>query len=240
MRQPWLTFAVGAAVLVMPLGAGAQIALQPQVPPPAAQTAPQSAEQRAAQLKAVVASVTSPDRDLNIANFEQLMESGDVRRIEIAVRTLVASDDPVLRGLAMRGYIAVTRELVLQVALSAPEMKALQDARVLPNGVNNIKPPYRHLSELDRVGFKFTFDFEPTSIKEPRGKVVSLANKRDPNAASAYAVRGERITFSASPAYGWARCDFDLAPRKDATIVGTMTCGHSGLSAPVTLIAPMF
>lgn len=208
-------------------------------PTPAAQDSKSlSAEERAQQLKAVVALVTSPDRDLNIANFEQIMESGDARRIEIAIRTLVASDDPVLRGMAMRGYIAVTRNLVLEVALNQAEMKVLTAARAEPNGINKLDSPYRHLREMAAVGFKFPLGFEISSIKEPRGKVFLPNDSRNHNAV--YSVRGERITFGLSPTSSWIKCEFDLAPKKDATIVGTMTCPHSSFNAPVTVVAPMF
>jgi hypothetical protein len=189
-------------------------------------------------LKAVAAQVTSPDRDLNIANFEQIMESGDARRIEIAIRTLVASDDPVLRGMAMRGYIAVTRELVLEVVLSQADMKVLTAARAEQNGISNLRSPYLHLREMAAVGFKFPFGFEIASIKEPRGKVFLPSDSRNYNAV--YSVRGERITFGIAAAYGWVKCEFDLAPKKDATIVGTFTCPHSSFTGPVNVVAPMF
>ena len=207
-------------------------------PLPAGQDAGRSSvEERAQQLKAVVPSVTSPDRDLNIANFEQLMESGDARRIEIAIRTLVSSDDPVLRGMAMRGYIAVTRDLVLEAVLNQAEMKVLTEARAQPDGVRNLHSPYAHLSQMATVGFKFPLVFEITSIKEPRGKVMEPYYKQPVN----YTVRGDRITFAiAAMSNVSVKCEFELAPKKDATIGGTMTCPHEYFTKPVIVAAPMF
>jgi hypothetical protein len=233
----WGVVASCVALLGLPAAVPAQVALQPAAP--ASEAAPLDADQRAAQLKAVVASVTTPDRERNIANFEQLMESNDARRIELAVRTLVASDDAVLRGMAMRGYVAVTRDLVLQVALSPAEMKVLQEARTADR-VGQLSGANGHLQALNQVLFKFTLTFEPTSIREPRGKVVAAANKAYTDYVSTYAVRGDRITFTTRPAFNWSACDFELAPRKDATIVGTMTCPNSNIQVPVHLIAPMF
>lgn len=39
-----------------------------------------SAEERAARLRAIVGLVTMPDQAMNIANFEQVVESGDARK----------------------------------------------------------------------------------------------------------------------------------------------------------------
>ena len=169
------------------------------------------------------------------------MESGDARRIEIAIRTLVSGDDPVLRGMAMRGYIAVTRQLVLEVALSPQEMKVLQDARTQPDGVRKLRSPNEHLAHLNQLGFKFNFTFEVASIKEPRGKVVATAMAANPSYWKPFAVRGERITYTVQSAGGGPACEFELTPKKDATIVGTMTCpSNSGIGRPIALIARMF
>jgi hypothetical protein len=86
-------------------------------------------EARAQQLRAVVGSVTSPDRSLNIANFEAIVGSGDVRRIELAVRTLIESDDAVLRGMAMRAYIGAVRDMVFEVVLPAEAIRLVEQAR---------------------------------------------------------------------------------------------------------------
>lgn len=235
MRSLVAYVAASAAILLATPG----FAQRSADPAPVAQDSKSlSVEDRAQQLKAVAARVTSPDRDLNIANFEQIMESGDARRIEIAIRTLVASDDAVLRGMAMRGYIAVTRELILEAVLSQADMTTLTAARAQQNGINSLKSPNLHLREMSAVGFKFPIAFEITSIKEPRGKVF-LRSGNNNNAV--YSVRGERITFGLAAAPGWHRCEFDLAPRKDATIAGTITCPHpSFMGRPIAVVAPMF
>jgi hypothetical protein len=239
MRLFLASVASSLAVLAASPIATAQVALQPSGA--ATEKTTLTPEQRVAELKAVVASITTPDRDLNIAHFEQLMESADARRIEIAIRTLVSGDDPVLRGMAMRGYIAVTRQLVLDVALSPQEMKVLQEARAQPDGVRRLRSPNEHLSHLNQYGFKFNFTFEVPSIKEPRGKVVATSMAGNASYWRAFAVRGERITFTANAANGGPVCEFELTPKKDTTIAGTMTCpSSSGIGRPIALIARMF
>jgi hypothetical protein len=216
--------------------------------PPAQQTPQQpraSVEQRAAELRAVVGLVTSPDRDLNVANFEQIMESGDVRRIEIAVRTLVASDDPVMRGLAMRGYIAVTRQLELEVVLPEAQLAVVQQARSAPNGLPSLRGgPHHWLGVLGEQQFRVKLWFERASVLDPGGvvgTVPSLERQRYPHNVTSYVVRGDRITFRLQPWWGAGFvCDFDLRPARDAEIAGVMACIGDRFSSPVQVAAPMF
>jgi hypothetical protein len=199
-----------------------------------------SAEERAAQLRAVPGLVTSPDRELNIANFEEIVGSGDALRIETAVRTLVSSDDPVMRGLAMRGYLAATRELSLDVVLPANEMKALEDARAQPNFPNNMGENYHDLRLLNSIAFKFTLTFEGLKISSNIGKVRTFKNNNHELYKTEYIVRGERITFKN---YYWIdsrdrSCATELAPTKKALIVGTISC--NGWVRPIQVEASMF
>ncbi len=209
---------------------------------PAAVGTTSSAEERAAQLRAVVGLVTTPDRELNIANFEKIVESGDARQIELAVRAMIASDDPAVRSIAMRGYIAAARTLVLEVVLAQDELKVLETARAQPNGLSNLRSPNVHLRRLGERQFRFTFEFRETPLRSMTGRVnlPGYANSSSQSVNALYTVRGERLTFRISPVDGWNECDFELRGTRDANIEGTMACQHQDFQRPVQLIAPMF
>jgi hypothetical protein len=199
-----------------------------------------SVDQRAAALRDVVASVTSPDRELNIAHFERIMQEGDVQKINIAIRTLVASDDPVLRGLAMRGYVGVTRQLELEVELSRDEQAMVDQARVAPQGLASIRAPFRYLATLGQQQFRVKLWFAEASLRDAVGRVGSVAGTDDRHVTT-YAVRGDRITFRTRPWWGATfACDFDLRPTQEATITGTLACVHADFTGPLRLVAPMF
>jgi len=232
-----------AVVLAVVLGVPAEgQAQRPGPGAPTAATVPMlSAEQRAAQLRAVVGLVTTPDRELNIANFEQIMETGDVRRIELAVRSLIAGEDPVLRGMAMRGYIAVTREIELEVVLPPDQLRVVEEARA-QGTYGRMAQGYAFLPQLAQIQFRVKLWFEPASLRDIRGIVRSLpiaSNDRD--FQTSYVVRGDRITFRLWPAPSLAiSCDFELEPGRDAAINATMRCIGGNFSRPVQLIGQMF
>lgn len=212
-----------------------QQAAQPAAPPVL------TPEQRAAQLREVVGLVTSPDRDLNIAQFERIMQSGDARRIELAVRALIVSEDPVLRGMAMRGYIAVTQEIELEVVLSANEMRVLGQARAQPDGVRLIEPPNQHLFLLSLAQFRAKLWFDRSEINDGRGFVQSLPGRiTSTNFRTNYVVRGDRITFRLALFENGPVCDFELSPGTDASIDGVIACLDNRFRGPVQLNARMF
>lgn len=209
---------------------------------PSAGGSASSAEERAAQLRAVVGLVTTPDRDLNIANFEQIVESGDARRIEIAVRSMLGSDDPVIRGIALRGYALAAGSLELEVVLPQAELRIVEQARAQPNGLSNISAPNQHLSVLSRNQFRVKLWFGRGDVKGMRGEIKSVeGDTTDRDYRNEYTVRGERITFRLWPFHGaGASCDFEIEPKKDATISGTMACRDARFPRPVQLVGSMF
>lgn len=201
--------------------------------------APRSAEERAAQLREVVGLVTTPDRELNIANFEQIMESNDLRRIETAIRTLISSDDPALRGIAMRGYLSVTRNLVMDVVLSPNETRVLEEAKREPRGIRALRSPYKHLMVLADRQLKVGFRFETSSVKDSRGK-VSPDDRVDEKVE--YIARGDKITFRMQPLGSWSfKCDIELKPTSQITVEGMMSCSNPEyFPNPIKLTAPMY
>jgi len=231
--------ALGLAALASP-GADAQRVI-PDQSGGQQQQQPGNAEERAAQLRATVASITTPDRDLNLANFEQIMESNDVRRIEIAIRTLIASEDPVLRGIAMRGYIAVTQSIIFDVALPADVMRIVEQSRNSQNPFQGIAPPHSYITLLSFGQFRVSVHFQPTGINSVRGVVAPSAPVAQAAGRTEYVVRGDRITFEMAPAFiNGVRCSFELRPERNAHIAGTMTCSDRMFTRPIALIAPMF
>lgn len=209
---------------------------------PSAGGAAASAEERAAQLRAVVGLVTTPDQAMNIANFEQIVESGDARRIEIAVRSMLGSDDPVIRGMALRGYALAAGSIELEVVLPQAELRIVEQARGQPNGLENISPPNAYLSALARHQFKIKLWLHSGSIKSMKGKIqVVDYTTTDRDYIDDYVVRGERLTFRLRPSQNSGyRCDFDIEPKKDASISGSMTCFDQRFSRPVQLVGTMF
>jgi len=211
-----------------------------RVQAPATQNAPQSTQQRAEQLRQVVALVTDPDREQRLANIEAIVAEGDVRKIEIAIRTAVASDDPVTRGIGMRAYIASTRVLHMEVELPPDVMKVVEELRNTQNGLRSARAPYAYLQSLSMAQFKIDLHFEETDIRAPRG--VLFAGMVNPEYRGDFSVRGDRLTSSLRTRIGpWTYdCSFDIRPTTELNIVGTMKCNHQEYTRTINLIAPMF
>jgi hypothetical protein len=212
------------------------LAQRPQAGNPPVQAS--SAEDRARELRAVVGLVTTPDRNLNIANFEEIVDTGDVRRIELAVRTLVESEDAVLRGMAMRAYVGAVRDMVFDVELPPAAMRIVEQARDAPGGFRNVAAPHRYLAYLAAVQFTINMAFEPAPLRELRGRVTVTGYQ-----PVDYVVRGDRVTFRSGTIFsgvGLVLCNFELRPGRAASIAATMTCENADFSRPISLVAPMF
>ena len=220
-----------AVVLGMSTPAIAQRALPGQQPSQA--PAASGPEQRAAQLRSVVGRVTSPDRNLNIANLEEIAASGDTVAIELAVRALMEGEDPVMRGMAMRAYVTAARALILEVLLPQDQLRLVQQARSSPNGFRDLSPQHAMLARLASSNFQVRLRFEPGSIREIRGVLMDENGSRQE-----YVVRGERVTARVAGFGSTNNCEAELRPGRGATIAATFNC--QGFNAPVQLEAPMF
>jgi hypothetical protein len=147
-----------------------------------------------------------------------------------------------MRGLALRGYLAATRQLTLEVDISQVENEALEKARADPNGLQSLKPPHRHFAQLAQLGFRFNLIIEPISLRDTRGKAISDRNyATDPNYGADYAIRGDRLTVQLRPVLNWHLCNFDVKPERDAVIRGTVACQDSmAFDKPIKVKADMF
>lgn len=205
---------------------------------PSAGGAAASAEERAAQLRAVVGLVTTPDQAMNIANFEQIVESGDARRIEIAIRTLTSSRDAVLRGIGLRGYLAAYPELTLQIKFDQAVQRVYENSANSSTPFSNTPAPNRFLDRLKRYAFLFQLRFDVKSLTSARGNVQGVGSRH----SSEYSVRGDRITFRLEWIFqsSGETCYFDLKPGNDEIIEGTVTCDESSFNRPLIVYAPMF
>lgn len=214
----------------------------PEASAPAGSTvSSSSSEDRAAQLRAVVGLVTTPDRDINIANFEQIMASNDIRRVELAIRTLISGEDPILRGLAMRGYFAVFSPLIMEPEFPAEVMRIIQQARNTPDGFAKITAPHQYLRAFSNIGFKLELHFEVASINSTKGSVRSNTSDRE---KFEYVVRGTKMSFPVSASrftgHSGPVCTIELTPEKNLRIVGELTCKHPYWTRAVRLIGDMF
>ena len=78
---------------------------------------PPSAEDRRAELAQITPMLTDPDQNVRIANMEGILQSGDNTKIQMASRIALSGEDKDLKALALRNYMATTKDFMFDIQL---------------------------------------------------------------------------------------------------------------------------
>src|ERR1700728_4808787 len=90
---------------------------------------PKSSQARQEELAKVQELLSDPDPNARLANMEEIVKSGDATRLQVALRIVFHSDDPNMRALGLRAYIASLHELTFDIELPAQAQRQYDDAQ---------------------------------------------------------------------------------------------------------------
>jgi hypothetical protein len=203
----------------------------------------QNPEARAGELRAVVGKVTTPDRELNVANLEAIVTEGDVSKSQLAIRTALSGEDALLRSVAMRAYLASTKTIVVETLLPPDGIRVRDQTLARGERLTALRGPLEYISYLGGNQYRIHLYFGDVDVRTGRG-FVSLDPKLQPQFRVELATRGERVTFRLPVRFVSHRqpvlCGFDLQASKDFQIIGSMACQDGAFPAPIRLTSPMF
>lgn len=184
-------------------------------------------EARASELRAVVGKVTTPDRELNIANLEAIAAEGDVSKTQLAIRTALSGEDALLRSVAMRAYLASTKTIVVETLLPPDGIRARDQTLARGERLTALRGPLEYISYLGANQNRIHLYFGDVDVRSGRG-FASLDPRLQPQFRVELATRGERITFRLPVRFVSYRqpvlCGFDLQATRDFRIIGSMAC----------------
>ena len=93
------------------------------------QTYPISSESRQAEFAKVQELFADPDPNMRLANMEQIVNSGDATKFDLALSLAFHSDDQSMRALGMRAYIASLHGLTFDMQLPPQTQRQYDEAQ---------------------------------------------------------------------------------------------------------------
>jgi hypothetical protein len=243
-RASWLRFlkpSLVRPVLLASLTTVSVLAFGPSKAPASSAAMAQSADtqppqDRADELRATPELVcTEPDEFKRIENMEAIARSGDVVKSQIAIRCAMASDDPILRGVAFRAYIATVGEMRLNMIPGQKEMAAWEQRE--EEREREIIRRFPILSYVASAGFNLTLRILDFDFASGKGK-LSVSNNERPVAA--FTIGSDKLVFTTIfPTHGTSECSYEIRPNQEYKLTGGIRCKASGWT-PVSLEGEMF
>ena len=184
----------------------------------------QQAPRREALAK-VIEGVTDPDPLVRLANLEDVIKRGNATEMQLAIKAAMASSDPDLRSVALRGYMAGVRELYLE-SKPAPDTAArLADPD--DNGAD-IGPLRQNVATWATVtGGRLHVRVEKMDAATGRFSAYGMnrLEKIDDSVRGDGQVIGTRVRMSFA-IYGLRRCTVELAPSSALVLEGAAACDN--------------
>ena len=177
--------------------------------------------------------LSDPDPMMRLANMESIVRSGDGVRIGIAIRTAFASDDPQLKGLAMRAYLATHKNLMFDIALPAA-LQAQYDS-ASPPAMQELFKLYPYSKRLSRAAFKLHFLITEYNFGDNDGAITSYDHDYR---AVKFTVTGAKTASYLLVVDLDANCFVDFQAAKTLTLDGTLAC--QGEWPKLSISAPAF
>jgi len=184
----------------------------------------QQAQRREALAK-VIEGVTDPDPLLRLAHLEDVIKRGNATEMQLAIKAAMASSDPDLRSVALRGYMVGVRELYLE-SKPAPDTAArLAD----PDDKGADMGPLRQnvATWAAVTGGRLHVRLEKMDAATGRFSAYGMnrLDKIDESVRGDGQVTGTRVRMSLA-IYGLRRCTVELAPSTALVLEGAATCDN--------------
>ena len=160
--------------------------------------------------------LSDPDPLLRLAYMEDILASGDTLRMRIAMRTAFAGDDPDLRALALRGYLAGHKEFTFDITLPPAMQKAL-DSRT-PSNAQELSRQYPMLSVLSSWSKRVHLELTEFNFADSSGQIKATETR-----PARFAITGDVLSTVLGFA-GVGQCYIDFGPTARQTLEGTMAC----------------
>jgi hypothetical protein len=156
-----------------------------------------------------------PDKYRRLANMEALIAENDTLKLQIAIRSALANDDPDLRALGMQAYISSIQEIVVNY-IPDPEDKKLLDRLGAEERRKYIDQRGGYLRNLGGFGFVQHFRISDYQINSGSGKIEGSIGR------GSFRVVGTRMQFKIN------FCNYELSPNRQMKLSGQARCEASG------------
>ena len=174
-------------------------------------------QERREQLAKVQEQLGDPDPLMRLAYMEDIMASGDGLRMQIAMRTAFASDDPDLRAIALRAYLASHKEFTFDVILP-PDLQKLVDSAT--SGTRQeLNKRYPFLVTLTNYAYKIHLKVTDYKMEENVGGMVANAGE------APFSITGDELSMMITLA-NIGPCYIDFSPTRKQALEGTIACGQ--------------
>ncbi len=193
-----------------------------------AQSGSMSPADRRDQIAKVQEMLADPDPMMRLANMESIVNSGDLLKLQVALRTALSSDDAALRGLAMRAYLATRKEITFDIVLPAPIQKQVDAAQFDQTALQELSRKYDFLRFVLAQSSRFHLTFDDYSFNQDVGTLESARK-------ASFSITGDKLS-TLVPLIGLGTCYVDFKPTRNLTFEGTMACGpwpKLAISAPI-------
>jgi hypothetical protein len=158
----------------------------------------EQARERAREIEEMKKVMQGPDRNMRLATFDVMVNSGDDAMRQVAIEEGLASTDSLLQGLAFKAAVLSLDRLILKLKIDETQSEAVQTA------ANKY---------IERFGDTYVLDMHDKDLK------AGTFGKRNNNAGE---ISGTMLTFRYGNNTG------TLKLRDEATVEGEVTLYHGG------------
>src|ERR1700728_108270 len=184
---------------------------------------PKSSQARQEELAKVQEMLSDPDPNARLANMEDIVNSGDPTRLQLALRIVFHSDDQNMRALGVRAYIATLHEITFEIQLPAQIQHQYDEAQGDGDKMDALVKQYPYLKPFASIGFRVHLVFSNYVMAKSTGVLTEPRR----NAPGTFTVSGDRVNGSfdaALSSLGYSACNIEFRPTVDMLLRGTLTC----------------
>lgn len=203
---------------------------------------PVQIEAKRAELAQIQEQLSDPDSLKRQAAIMTIVESGDAAKIDFALRIALASDDPSVRAIALRAYMANLKELRFDVQ-SPPDIQRQLDAALSgdPERIAGLMTRYPYLKALSRSEYQVHFRLKNYAMSSNTGQ-AEVQNDLT------FTISGDRVSGKGALFADWVECGFEFQPQmivknSPPVLKGSLQCAQTmgAYFIPrLTITAPMF
>jgi hypothetical protein len=182
-------------------------------------------DKRREELAKVIDKINDPDPLMRIAALEEILARGNATEVQLAIKAAMNSNDPDLKSVALRGYLASQRDLYLDARLPKEVEAALEQADAKDREAIVTR---RAVAEWRQgTGDRVHVRLEKMDLKTGRFVAYGMnrLDKTDERTRGDGHIVGTRVRMSVG-IWGVRRCVIELVPTQTLTLDGSATCDN--------------
>lgn len=200
--------------------------------------------QRADEFSKARERLADPNSDRRLAAMEAILKSGDGTLIDNVLQFALVSDDPNVRALAFRAYIASVKQFTFLIQLPPNIQRELDAVSGDPNKFSNeFSRKYPGVYYYAMAGLRFTLRLKEYDLSRNQGTWTDF-QEASSNRQYPFTILGSRISSTIGIYFGsssLSNCAIDFSSTRELKLVGNLACPTSGASTTVVKFeAPMF